>query len=158
MKRSTSRIGAVSAAGLLAFTGMIFAGAPAQAAGGCSRSQHKELSTSGYDVDIYVKMCIYYNGATYVGTAQGYWQEAGGHKFDNFDVQARVEEFGWTKSRKTSDQTAEINGRTADSFQVQAEWLSGQENGFTADGKITYNINDDGKGDMVWNLAGSPAV
>ncbi|MFE1772250.1 hypothetical protein [Streptomyces sp. NPDC059008] len=137
---------------------MVLTGSPAQAMSSCSGTQHKEVSTSGFDVDIYVDVCIRYNGATYIATAQGYWQEAGGHKFDNFDVQVRVEEFDSTKSRKTSDQTAEINSREADGFQVQSEWLSGQQHGFSADGKIVYNINDDGEGDFVWNLAGSPSI
>lgn len=44
-----------------------------------------------------------------------------------------------------------------DDFCGRGSFVSGS-GGWTADGKVIYNINNDGKGDFVWSLTGSPAI
>ncbi|GAB3668722.1 hypothetical protein GCM10027589_35410 [Actinocorallia lasiicapitis] len=130
----------------------------------CSAVQSKEFPTSGFDADVRITMCI----TKWTGGSGGQtlytrayanvsWGDSGDDKFEKFDLQVRLEQ----NDRVITSRTCAL-ARTLDSTSgsttcsVDGPLNSGAN---SSDGKVTYNINDDGLGDRApWELGGSPLL
>jgi hypothetical protein len=161
MKRTLLRLTMALATFTIAAAGVVVLGSPAQAAP-CGSSQKKEFPTSGYNTDISIKLCVTQTSEGKVrATADGYWTDGGGvRKFDNFDLQVRLEGEGGVNILKTTcDYTSEINGLSSGGFQCHTTWLEpATARGLTADGTVYYDLDADGKGGYSWGLQGTPAA
>ncbi len=163
-RRVATAASALTLAGALTGTAALTA-APAQAAPEtCTGWQHKEFPTSGYNTDVYLKLCVTkYGGNIPEHGAYAYtrWRDGGGtRKFDNFDVRVRLERHNTDYARGTCDYTSEIN---ADSSGGPKRCFGGadtspRDGGWTADGYVAYNLDDDGEGGKTWSLHGSPQI
>ncbi|MFE1954556.1 MULTISPECIES: hypothetical protein [Streptomyces] len=156
MKRITTSLAALA----LAATGVVVLGSPAQAAG-CGGPQEREFDTSGYNTDVYIRMCITENSQGQVrASANGYWTDGGGlRKFDNFDIKVRLERVGGADiATARCDDTAEMNRAESGTIQCTTRYISGLNPArVTADATVYYNLDSDGEGGFVWGLRGSPA-
>ncbi|MFF2021597.1 hypothetical protein ACFVW2_07270 [Streptomyces sp. NPDC058171] len=160
MKRITSLLTRSVLASALAAGGLLVLGNPAEAFSGCSPRQEKEFSTSGFNTEVWVAVCIDPAGSgTYQATAHGGWVNGGGvKKFDNFDVQARVERNNVRLTFTTCDYTAEINGQSSGTFMCSSpRYFTTNPAGLTGDGRVDYDLDADGAGGFSWNLTGSPS-
>jgi hypothetical protein len=139
----------------------------AWAASACSSPQEKTFSLPGKpDVWVGAELCVYTSGSgnnNKQAILSINWQGSflGGKRFDKFVAEVRVERNDIVYGNEQCNWTSDLNG-ISDSEGVMwdcyAYYSSSLNGGWTADGRIIYNINNDGKGDMVWNLAGSPRV
>ncbi|WP_460066790.1 hypothetical protein [Streptomyces sp. YKOK-I1] len=136
----------------------------------CTLYQEKSFSTPGSDVKVWIKLCIeYYSEGGYEATAYYKWSGSGGtdlddnRKFDQFDIQVRVEQHDpddgdIVKAARVCDARYNIN--TTDSWSGSCpKWYShSRALTWSADGTVTYDIDRDGKGAYTWELGGSPQI
>lgn len=156
-----SRAVTITAAVSLAVGMSLLAGGPAQAAKNCTREQHKEFGTSGYDTDVYLGLCADHlssDANAWYASADGYWIDGGGvRKFDNFDIRIRLERNNKNVKTVTCDLTAEINRAGNGTIQCQTKiHRTTSNNGLSADATVSYNLDADGAGGKRWHLKGSP--
>ncbi|MEV0390194.1 hypothetical protein [Nonomuraea sp. NPDC050643] len=139
----------------------------AWAASACSSPQEKTFSLPGKpDVWVGAEMCIYTRGTgnnQKTGMLSINWSGSflGGKRFDKFVAEVRVERNDIIYGNELCDWTSDLNSITDSEgvmWDCYAYYNSSLNGGWTADGRIIYNINNDGKGDYVWNLTGSPRV
>lgn len=158
---------------LAAVTSLVIAGltvtptTAAWAEADCSPPQEKTFSLPGKpDVWVGAELCVYTRGTSNnqkQAVLSINWQGSflGGKRFDKFVAEVRVERndiiYGNEQCNWTSDlnNISDSEGRMWDCYAYHNSSLNG---GWTADGRIIYNINNDGKGDMVWELTGSGRV
>lgn len=152
------KAGAAALTTVLATGGALVVGAtPAGAAVAC-KSNSKEFPTDWYNADVTIKLCVRSENGGHFADAYVTWNEAGSNKFDRFTVEVRLERNDADIAVDTCSMTASINSLyQGDDFCGRGSFASGS-GGWTADGKVIYNINNDGKGDFVWSLTGSPAI
>jgi hypothetical protein len=116
------------------------------------------------DVDVYIQMCIYKNGDFRGGFARVYWDVNSwpydhGKLFDAFVVQVRTERYDTATRTVTCDLTNSMNSDDHGySLCTTTGYTSEAQNGWSGDGKVTYNIDGDGNGNYTWDLSGSPRV
>lgn len=158
------RLAATLAASTLVVGGMTALGAaPAFAyTEKCTDYQHKEFPTPGYDVDVWIKLCVSSTLSGYhFANAYGYYSDGGGaiNNFDNFDLQVRVERSDVSKGSLTCDYTNSLNNNGTGAFSCgSASTTSTADGGWTADATVYYNINQDGSGGYSWGLTGTPSI
>ncbi|MGK5673489.1 hypothetical protein ACSNOB_11690 [Micromonospora sp. URMC 106] len=152
------KFGAAAMASALAVGGALVLGAaPASAATAC-KTNTKEFPTDFYNADVTVKLCVVSRNGGHFADGYVSWNEAGSNKFDKFVVQVRLERNDADIAVTSCSMTSSINSLyQGDDFCGRGSFASGS-GGWTADGKVTYNINNDGEGDMVWELTGSPSI
>ncbi|MGW4497661.1 hypothetical protein ACWENR_03440 [Micromonospora sp. NPDC004336] len=152
------RYGAAAMASALTVSGaLVLAAAPASAATAC-KTNTKEFPTDWYNADVTVKLCVRSNSTSHFADGYVSWNEAGSNKFDKFVVEVRLERNDADIAVDTCSMLAAINSTyKGDDFCGRGS-SAGGTGGWTADGKVIYNINNDGKGDMVWSLTGSPSI
>lgn len=153
------------AAAMAAAAAPILLPAPALAGVECTSSQHKEISTPGWDTDLYVKVC----GSGGGGSNRGAfvivsWSDGGDsandgdRKFDKLRVQARVERHGTSRASKSWSIAGKVNRNKSGTW--TSPWVrtgGGQPSGgWTGDGAVTYDVDRDGAGSRTWQLKGSP--
>lgn len=162
---ATAAASALVLAGTLTGTAAMTA-VPAQAAAreACTGWQHKEFPTSGFNTDVSIKLCVEKDThGHHLAYADVKWRDGGGGginlKFDNFDVRYRLERYDADYADKACDLTSEIywNSSGSDSC-LPAYSTSQRDGGWTADGYVAYNLDDDGKGGKKWSLHGSPQI
>src|SRR5206468_4193275 len=101
VKKTTSRV--LAAAAMTSLTTLGLMGgltAPANATDTrCSSGNSKEFPTNGFNADVKITMCLYRNWSGPGGSDETKWAEAhvswgdsGSGKFENFDVQVRIEQ------------------------------------------------------------------
>ncbi|MFD9720009.1 hypothetical protein [Streptomyces sp. NPDC059076] len=160
MKRITSLLTRGALASALAVGGLMAVGSPAQAATmKCSAQQHKEFPTSGFNTDVKIYVCITgLGGNEYDATVIASWSDGGGvKKFDNFDIQVRLERNNAPIVYRTCDITAQINDYSVGRSQCDSPiYITGNPSGLTGDGKVNYNLDANGAGGFTWELTGSP--
>jgi len=158
MTRTAIRLAASVLTAVLAATGAMTYASPASAAEAC-RTNSKEFPTSGYNADVTVTLCVRSNSSG-GHFADGYvrWNEAGSNKFDKFWVEVRLERYDADIAEDTCSMTSAINSLYQGDDFCGIGSYSGGSGGWTADGKVIYNLNNDGKGDFVWSLTGSPVI
>ncbi|MFH8613674.1 hypothetical protein ACH4E8_01195 [Streptomyces sp. NPDC017979] len=168
MKKTVTALSRGMLVTALAAGGVLVAGNPvtaAETAAGtpiraCSTQQHKEFPTSGYNTDVYIKLCVAPRTNGWIASADGYWTDGGGkRKFDNFDIQIRLERNDKDVLVSLCDITAEVNRADSGTIQCQTK-IHKTENmkGLSADGKVNYDLDADGKGGYTWALTGSPRL
>ncbi|MFI9846092.1 hypothetical protein ACIHFD_54345 [Nonomuraea sp. NPDC051941] len=95
-------------------------------------------------------------GPRLVPRARGVWY---GKRFDKFVVQARLERDDRVIASQSCDLTDEINNEFDGSDTCTTSYVtSSAQDGWIGDGKVTYNIDGDGKSDFTWNLHSSGEV
>ncbi|MGP4028695.1 hypothetical protein [Actinomadura sp. 3N407] len=162
------RMGRILATGLVTTTlaglGTTVMAGPANATDTRCKTSTKEYPTNGFNADVSVRLCIYRNWGGPGGSnsykwasAHVSWGDSGSGKFENFDVQVRIEQNDADIRTKTCDFTAEINGSSSGSKTCRLPGTGSYLNiaGNTADGHVVANVNDDGKGNQTWGLAGT---
>ncbi|MES9542193.1 hypothetical protein [Actinomadura sp. NPDC000600] len=165
------RMGRMLATGLaatsLAGLGTLTLAGPANATDTQCATSSKEYPTNGFNADVTVKLCIYRNwggsggGDSYKwATAEVSWGDSGAGKFENFDVQVRIEQNDADVKTRTCDFTSAINGSSSGSRTCRLPSSGSYLNisGNTADGHVVANVNDDGQGDQTWGLQGTPKL
>ncbi|WP_405726306.1 hypothetical protein OG607_22545 [Streptomyces sp. NBC_01537] len=174
MTRAIKRISIAVLATTAVLTGTVISASPAAAAEACNTSyQTKEFPTTGYNVDFKIKLCIKKVGTnSYQAYAKGSWGDGGAttRKFDKFNIVVRVERDDVVKGSGTRPLMNSINLHETGSFDADGDshneyqWAgiyatSSLDGGWSADGKIVYDIDEDGQGDLPdWNLTGSPTI
>lgn len=158
--RTKTALGAVALTTAALVAGL---GTPAQAAmtHQC-HSNEKSISLPGKpDASITIDLCVWRDGGSYQATADvswGSWAGMPGNAFDNFDVQVRLERYDKSKRTYTGDLTYYINATWSDTFRLSTGWVKGSPKGWSADGTVFYDVNNDGRGGKKWDLHGSPQI
>jgi hypothetical protein len=161
MTKTSMRAVAIAMAVAGAASTVAFTASPAAAATNCKTST-REFPTSGFNADVSIELCHQRTWGGPGGSnsydhayAKIKWSEAGSSKFDKFVVQVRLEYNDAVKRTDYCNITSQINSSSSGSYTCTGGTLV---NAFanTADGKVTYNLNDDGQGDLpAWDLAGT---
>ncbi|MEJ3749228.1 hypothetical protein WEI85_38945 [Actinomycetes bacterium KLBMP 9797] len=158
------RIATALAASTLAIVGVTaLSAAPAQAAT-CKTSAEKQFDTVGSNVWIKVQLCVE-KVATNTHRAYAYviWEGDDlhfGYRFEKFDLKLRLERNDADMDVYTCHAADAINNKaTSSKWCGYATSYSTADGGWTADGSVTYNINNDGDGDQApWSLPGTPKI
>ncbi|TYB51244.1 hypothetical protein FXF51_53940 [Nonomuraea sp. PA05] len=161
---------ALSLSAALAATSTV-AAAPAVAAQGasavitnCTGSwAEKKIALPGKpDLLVEARVCVLANGNYRKGRIQVRWSVDGltyGVRFDKFVVQTRLERHDRIHQTENCDYEDEVNNQGGGSETCETAYMySSVDGGWTGDGKIVYDVNNDGKGAYTWDLGGSPSV
>ncbi|NEA23387.1 hypothetical protein [Actinomadura bangladeshensis] len=165
------RIGRIAVAGMAAASmaglGTLALAGPANATDSKCATSQKEYPTNGYNADIKVELCISRNWGGSGGSnsytwawAKVTWGDSGAGKFENFDVQVRIEQNDADIKTRTCDFTSAVNGSTSGSKTCRLPSSGSYVNisGNTADGHVVANVNDDGEGNHTWGLQGTGKI
>lgn len=80
----------------------------------------------------------------------------GGKRFNDFIIKLNVERYDNVKATDSFTETSYINDHYNGSVHLSTYTTSATaRDGWTADGKVTVDINDDGAGNYIWELHGS---
>ncbi|WP_433466198.1 hypothetical protein [Spirillospora sp. CA-128828] len=147
----------------LATTGALVTGSAAQAATAACYDNEKTFSLPGKpDVWVGIELCIHHTSADRrVAHADVSWDGSflGGKRFDGFEVLIRIERNDTVYDYEWCDFTDTINSEPSSShWYCSVAYTSTADGGWTADGAVIYNVNNDGDGDKVWDLHGTPKV
>lgn len=142
------------------------AGTTAHAANGSAcRQQDKSFSIPGKpDISVTINLCVERNNGRHRAVADvswGSWAGVPKNAFDNFNVKIRLERYDRDQKTRSVNLTPYINApdRYAHHITIETAWsTSSADGGWTSDGAVSYNINNDGKGDATWSLHGSPEI
>jgi hypothetical protein len=161
-ERPTLRtVGRIFLAFTTAFAGMLLLTSPAHAIDErqCSGTQHREFSTHGEDVDLYVDLCVWRTGSRYDAEATGEWFDGGGvRKFDAFRLEVRLEKNDAAITYNSCNYVDAVNDREHSGYQCGTASHTGSGNGWTADGTLLFDYDGDGNGEYFWDLKGSGAI
>ncbi|MFG1998775.1 hypothetical protein ACGFNU_06465 [Spirillospora sp. NPDC048911] len=151
---------AVSAAALVAGSGLVLTAAPASAASRCGADQKKTFHPPGRsNTTVTARTCVQSDGTLKRGWVEISWIGGTGAKFDDFVVTARLERNDAERGYAYCPVTSDVNGSSTGSYTCDPLPVrTSQSGGWTGDGKIIYDYNDDGKGGFTWDLTGSPKV
>ncbi|WP_432250043.1 hypothetical protein ACRAR1_24535 [Streptomyces sanyensis] len=148
-----------------ALTGVVATPAPASAAATtkCSSTQHREVDTVGPNLDIYVKLCVVRDASNrYHAQAVVSWKDGGGGACCGMEkvlVEVRLERRDAVQRRTSGNLQASMSGFSDGTIPLKTStYTSSSPGGWTADGKVVYNIQNDGAGDRTWQLGGSPSI
>lgn len=164
-----------TAAATMCMSGMLFSGTAHASDSACTDYQSKEFSTPGFDTDVDLKVCILEGPAsppttnyrTYTAVVTGHFSEGGGgrRKFDNFDLEIRLESrpvggtSDYVDSKAVCDETASLNRDDGGVLRCETglEMHVNMRPLLTGDATVRYDIEGDGKGALTpWGLTGSP--
>ncbi|MFJ1805092.1 MULTISPECIES: hypothetical protein [unclassified Streptomyces] len=169
MTFSIRRSAATTAAFLLALGGLTtLTVAPAYADDFACSYQDKTFPTPGDDTYVEIELCIQRVADGYEATADVSWFNGGtssvdgNRKFDQFDVQVRVEQYvsgsDDIKGSRTCDIRYDVNSFPRSSDRCSKFVTHNRTATWSADGKVVYDIDRDGEGNSTWNLTGSPRI
>jgi hypothetical protein len=134
---------------------------PAQAATACRTNSKKFVIEGKSDVTVKIQLCVTRSGNDRRATAIVQWNAGDkfGTPFDGFLIKLRLEHDQVAMRTNTLEAAPWINN---DNISRKAFWTttypSSARGSWTADATVSYNINDDGKGDKTWQLHGSPSI
>ncbi|MEV7910831.1 MULTISPECIES: hypothetical protein [Streptomyces] len=164
-------------AGLALSCATTFGVAPAAAAvpDKCNANyQSKTFDTPGSNVTFKIKLCVSLNSSSgkYHAYAMGSWSGGGNYavgEMDKFLLLLRLERSDAIMRAESCEFRSGINWVPSDSFRpsdmptiisgecdLNTDATNSGGGKWTADGKIIYNIQNDGDGDKTWELGGSP--
>ncbi|KAA1423762.1 hypothetical protein FE697_009360 [Mumia zhuanghuii] len=153
---SATAVAAVTAGGVTALA------SPASADDYRCKTSAKEFPTTGFNADVKVELCLVRSWGGSGGSneikrayARVSWGESGSGKWEKFAVQVRIEQNDSIVKSKTCEVTN--IGNTSGSYTCTLGPYT-NISGNTADGTVTYNVNDDGLGNQSWGLAGTPKL
>jgi hypothetical protein len=156
-------VGLCAAALATAGTMGISAG-PASAATACYPNTKTIALPGKPDVKVTVDTCVQSDGDYYRPYVKIRWDGTsgfiGGTRFNSFAVSYRLERYDSTKTVFSCDKTSAINGHESGSTACYGyRWHhSTDSGGWTADGKVLYDVANDGNSTYTWQLHGSPAI
>ncbi|GAA2869700.1 hypothetical protein [Nonomuraea rubra] len=138
------------------------AASPAAATTNCSTWAKKTIALPGKpDLLVEARTCVLTDGNYRKGRVQVKWSQDGltyGNRFDKFVVQARLER-SIVHATTNCDYRHEVNSQGGGSETCDTPFkYSSVDGSWIGDGKIVYNVNNDGKGDYTWGLKGSPSL
>ncbi|MFF4395853.1 hypothetical protein [Streptomyces sp. NPDC001480] len=157
-------------------SGMLFAGTAHADDSRCSAWQSKTFSTSGFNTDVDLEVCIQEGPASppsasmrkYTAVVLGSFKDGGGgstRKFDNFDLEIRLESrpqgggSDYVDSKAVCDVTALMNREDGSALNCKTslDMSVNMRQLVTGDATVRYDLDADGKGPRdPWELTGSP--
>ncbi|MEU1553525.1 hypothetical protein [Streptomyces scabiei] len=165
MKRWSTRAATTGAALGLAMVGLVAVPgtASAAAASKCTGEQHKTYDTIGADLDVYVNLCVSRtSGNDYQATVKFRWSDGGGGLstgMDKLKVNLRLERNDVTQRSGSADWAEATNfAQSGNRGFSTTTFHSNTTGGWTADGDIDWDINNDGTGGGTTPLQGSPEI
>ncbi|MFJ8886188.1 hypothetical protein ACIRJR_22660 [Streptomyces sp. NPDC102402] len=167
MTGRTSRLAAsIVSTGLLAAATVALTptSAAAAAASNCSAKQHKQFDTVGENLDLYITLCVSRTSSNYYqATVHVAWEDGGNGSaagMEDLDVNLRLERND--SAYKTASSSYKNPANTYDSGSgyghVTSTYYSTSTGGWTADGSVNWDINNDGAGGGTWQLTGSGQI
>jgi hypothetical protein len=127
----------------------------------CGSWQDKSFSTSGYNTDVEIRLCITRYTTAHQGFAQIRWTDGGEwvKKFDNFDVRIRLERWDADYDKVSCSFESDINLYESDSDECGYVYSSSSRSGgWSVDGYVAFDLDADGEGGYKWSLHGSPLI
>ncbi|MGJ5873641.1 MULTISPECIES: hypothetical protein [Streptomyces] len=165
MKRLTTRAATTGAALGLAMVGLIAVPSPASAAAAtkCTGEQHKTYDTIGANLDVYVDLCVSRTSSNnYQATVRFRWSDGGGGLstgMDKLKVNLRLERNDTAHRTASADYAAATNAfQSGNRGFSTTTFHSTTTGGWTADGTIDWDINNDGTGGGTTQLQGSGEI
>lgn len=161
MNRRTSARLAAAATALAIGGGATLAPSPALAVTyTCTGWQNKEFATSGFNTDVSIRLCVSAGTSSHRGYADIQWSDGGGvKKFDNFDVNIRLERYDADHDTKSCGYESAINlYDTGAERCYEVVSYSTASGGWSVDGSVAYDYDADGAGGMTWSLTGTPLI
>lgn len=131
----------------------------------CTRDQHRSFSTPGFNTDLTIDVCVFYDSAFHTRYADffGEWSDGGdsaadgNRKFDALRLTVRLERYDKAYKTASCSIAGQVNRHEHGAFSCGTSNLTTSlANGWTSDGTVTYDIDRDGKGASTWSLTGSP--
>ncbi|MFI8294764.1 hypothetical protein ACIGCZ_02315 [Streptomyces nigra] len=167
---------ASSAVAALSVSGLMVAEGTAHAVESkCTDPQTRAFPTSGLNTDVRLQVCILESPSspastdyrTYTAVVTGSFTDggAGSRKFDNFDLEIRLEHrpLGSTTDsvfkKAVCDRTADVNRLGGGTLRCEAalEMHVNNRRNVSGDATVHYDLDADGKGPLEpWGLTGSP--
>ncbi|NEC90592.1 hypothetical protein G3I71_33440 [Streptomyces sp. SID12501] len=137
--------------------------AMAAAATKCSSQQHKEFDTVGVNLDLYVTLCVHRTaGNDYYAYADIAWSDGGGGASSGMEklvLNLRLERNDADFENENVSIAGRVNYAIDGSTRVVGStYHSATTGGWTADGSVAWNIQNDGDGGGTWSLGGSPSI
>ncbi|GGS65431.1 hypothetical protein GCM10010176_004870 [Nonomuraea spiralis] len=109
-----------------------------------------------------VKVCVGKSGTKHEAQVNVAWSRPNGgplNAFDDFLVHTRLERNDVAKDQAHVGLTYLINSKSGGQQEANGKWYdSPLTGGWTADVTIDDDLDNDGKGEFVWNLPGSHEV
>ncbi|MET8215414.1 hypothetical protein [Streptomyces hirsutus] len=150
----------VTAAGTVVMTP---GSAMAAAATKCSSQQHKEFDTVGPNLDLYVTLCVHRSSDNYYNAyADISWKDGGGGLsagMEDLVLNLRLERNDADYKNQNFNIAGTVNYKDSGSTRVTGgSYHSSTTGGWTADGHVAWDIQNDGAGGGTWSLGGSPSI
>ena len=111
------------------------------------------------DVTIQPTLCLYDETGFYQSVMVLRWWVSGGGahccgtKFNNFAITTWVQKNDFNKCSETD--YPGIYGSSSGSLTISCTWQSANTSGVSSDGRIVYDVADDGKEPFTWQLNGT---
>ncbi|MFI5894628.1 hypothetical protein ACIA5D_31460 [Actinoplanes sp. NPDC051513] len=118
--------------------------------------QAKKIALPGKpDITVYVDLCLYNHVGSYQAISNVSWDGGFivGKRFNSFTATVWVQKNDVNKCTGTGYPS--INSYDSGSLAFTCAWQSANTSGVSADGKIVYDIANDGKGAYTWQLTGT---
>jgi len=145
--------------------GLVAVPSPASAAAAtkCTGEQHKTYDTIGANLDVYVNLCVSRTSANdYQATVRFRWSDGGGGLstgMDKLKVNLRLERNDNVHRTASADYAAATNTfQSGNRGFSTTTFHSDTTGGWTADGTIDWDINNDGMGGGTSRLQGSGEI
>ncbi|MCW6009353.1 hypothetical protein K1W54_33145 [Micromonospora sp. CPCC 205371] len=148
----------------LAFALVGGSAAQAAAISDCTAWQPKTIDLPGINGEhgVSMKVCVERNGNYLRGAI--HWKEtfrmtAYSDRYDGFEIDVRLERYDNHIAWRTCDVKSAMNNGVGSSGTCYTSWVETTlKNGWTGDGQVWYDVNNDGKGGFYWYLHGSPQL
>lgn len=127
------------------------------------QDEFQEIFTPGLYTDVDVQLCVYAENGKVWADAVVYWDGPDlPHvaRFDVFEFRPKLEFKDAEQEHRDCFPKEAINSENDGDYPCTATPKATYGGGpyWTADATVRYNINNDGLGDRLWPLTGSPAV
>ncbi|MFJ8744699.1 hypothetical protein ACIRL2_35650 [Embleya sp. NPDC127516] len=140
----------------------VVAAPTAEAASQCQKNTRRFDIPWASDVSVTIQLCVNGTASSRRAVATVTWDRGdanGASPFEKFDVFVRLERNDVSKSTRHGDIDFKINGSDWGATAIASGAVVPQpRGGWTADGVVYYNINNDGEGQKTWSLTGSPKM
>lgn len=148
---------------LVAFASLFLLVTPASAAMECNTNEGT-FPTPGVYTDVNVKLCAASEeiGDEEMVTARAYVKFSRPiplvDGFEQFELALRLERNDKNIALHSCELKDHLNDGQSGSAYCDTEFVKKRGGGWTADGVVTFNINNDGGGAQTWTLIGSPRI
>ena len=160
-RKNVTRTALVATASAVALVGVVAAAPPASAAviRGCYQNERKFALPHKPDVTVRILLCAERAGSVVNAEASVYWYGSGGiiggTRFNDFKITLNAERNDAVKATRTFTETGRLNDAYSNHVNLAVTASAPGRGGWSADGQVIVDINDDGAGDYIWALHGS---